>query len=290
MSRLLRDATRTNQTNQQLSAARKNQDRFDDGFEVNDDPFEQDTPLPAQPPRKKPEPANWREEKPPTSSKLDYHQSKKFAKEFQRGLKDFELVDVPREIHTFRQLDQIRHDKLSDLRTDVFFESDRLNSELQTAFIELKALEANIEQAASLGSDKQTLVSLLLSRKDLQKKVGLLTYKKMRVLTALEGLENFEMFADLSSDMNAYKSVCDDFFSKQKLPNELDAIQPETQMSVVYSSLHNCTEGFLFDKEPIHEYLLVDDSVADSERLKLKIEDEYAALRKANQSPLHTKY
>lgn len=293
MSRLLRDATKTNQANQaadKLANSRKNNERFDDGFDIADDPFDQDRKAPPPAAQKKPEQALWRKEENGAGTKLDYHQSKKFAKEFYRSLREFDTIDVPREIHTFRQLDQNRQTSLADLRLDILMESDRVNSELQAGFIELKSCEASIEQAACLGSDKQTLVSLLLTRKDLQKKVGLLTYKKMRTLMALEGLEHFEMFADMSSDMNAFKTVCDDFFEKQKLPNEFETTKPETQMSLVYSSLYNCTEGFVFDKEPIHEYNLVDASSADAERLKRQIEVEYEALRKAHQSVLHMKY
>ena len=223
-------------------------------------------------------PVTWQDRVAESTDPMNQYQSVQFSKDFERELKHMTTVRIPDVIDTFIQYDQHKESSLEDMKVDMMLEMNRLNGETQRAFMELRTVESKIDESVNLKRDKASIVGLLFDRKDLQKKTELLCYKKMALDSAIDGLEEFKMLSELSRDMKAFSSVCKDYFTNQKLYIDVDDDGQEQKMSLAYSNLYKHTDGFTFDKDPLHDYMLIDTSPESSDILKLQVEKEYRLL------------
>lgn len=270
MSRLLRDATKANMAGR--TAAPIIEERFDDFDEFEDE----------KPAMRSPEPAKAQR----TASKkaartLDDipFDAKTFAKEFFDTLEDFGNLRkvVPDEINTFIEYDRFLNGSLPEIRLEIRIEMQKLNQEMQNTFSNIRKLEFMAENAIKINRDKGVVVGLLYERKDLQNKVAILAERKTKLMKASELLEMFELFAELSRDFGAYQKVSHSFVNEQKVYFPEENLDPDIKMSLAYGQVYTAANAFEFDKEPIHDYTIIE-MPQNGSKVKEQIELEYQNL------------
>lgn len=270
MSRLLRDATKANQSGR--TAAPIIEEKFDDFEEFEDE-------IPAKPVKEvlKPQPAA---SKKPAGTFDDIpFDPKNFAKELFDTLEDFGNLRkvVPEEINSFAEYDRFVTGCLPEIRFDIKIEMQKLNQELQTTFSQIRKIEFMAETAVKINKEKGVVVGLLFERKDFQNKVAILSERKIKLMRAGELLEAFELFAELSRDLGAYMKVSNSFVNEQKVYFPEETIEPDIKMSLAYGQIHTSTNGFSFDREPIHDYMIVE-MPQNGSKVKEQIDAEYQNL------------
>ena len=270
MSRLLRDATKANAAGRTVAPAiQEDADEFMD--------FPDEPPQPVKVEKQKPQPAPR-----PGIQKTfndDTFDAKAFAKDFFSTLEDFGNLRkaVPEDLNSFSDYDRFIEGSLPEIRLEVRLEMDTINQQLHDTFARIRQLEFTAENAVKMNKDKGFIYGMLFDRKDLQNKVALLTKKKMNLLTVKERLDSFEMFAELSRDFGAFQKVATSFVNEHKVYFPDGELDPKVKMSLAYSQTHVANKGFVVDKEPIHDYHLVELPLGNS-RLKEQIDLEYYEL------------
>ena len=286
MSRLLRDATATNARNQQQATAASTTNSKQPPpvtkLDIFDD-FPKNPPSPV--PNKQqaftdiPRPL-LRETEEGNSELLDL---KTFAKDFlANGAASLGLNinhSIPEDINSFVECDKFVQNTLPDLKLELRIEAERVNHELAKALIDLRNIEHQTETAVALDKEKAVVVSLLYDRRDLQTKTAILTDKKSHVLSCQELLSEFETFAELSRDMYSFQRVANGYANEQKMYFPESDLEPELQLSLAYSQLHMATKGFVLDKDPLHDYHIVELPGEDWISVRAYIEQEYRLFR-----------
>lgn len=269
MSRLLRDATKANAAGRTVSPVPdlNKMDDFDDLYELPSKPVQPQANVMPQ-----------RSTVQKTFDDIPFD-AKAFSKDFFASLEDFANLRkaIPDDLNSFADCDRFLEGCLPEIRLEIRLETESLNQQLHETLSKIRQLEFSAENSVKMQKDRGLVYGILFDRKDLQNKVAILTEKKIRLFDLKERLDCFEMFAELSRDMGTYQKVATSFLNEHKVYFPEDDLDTKVKMGCVYSKTHAVSHGFKIDKEPIHDYHLVELPQNDS-KLKDQIDAEYREL------------
>jgi hypothetical protein len=266
MSRLLKDATKANAAGRTvMKPVQEAFDEFEDEFDTQPKPIETKQPT----------------RQPYTSKTFDDipFDPKAFSKDFFATLEDFGNLRkaIPDDLTSFSDYDKFQTGCLPEIRLEIRLEMESISQQLQDTYSKIRQLEFSAENAVKMNKDRALIYGILFDRKDLQNKAALLTSKKIKLLDLKERLEAFEMFSELSRDFGTYQKITNAFVNEHKVYFPEEDLDTRVQMSLAFNHTHLACQGFQIDKEPIHDYHLIELPQSNSQ-LKELIEREYVEL------------